>query len=158
MGFEETVSSHTRGITMYERMLDKKAPPGTGAIREWLGNESSGRLDEMTRRMEASYQLVREPKFPFGDKYGWGYKYSHKTSHLCYAFFEKGAFTVTLQLGDKLVPMVEAALPSLSPNTQKLWENRYPCGESGGWVHCRILSNNDLEDVIRLLHIRKKPK
>ncbi|MDR2203028.1 MAG: DUF3788 domain-containing protein [Nitrososphaerota archaeon] len=28
----------------------------------------------------------------FGSNYGWGYKYSHKANHLCYAFFEKNIF------------------------------------------------------------------
>lgn len=39
-----------------------------------------------------------------------------------------------------------------------LWENRYPCGDNGGWAHVRILSEDDLDDGIKLIEIRKKPR
>ena len=41
--------------------------------------------------------------------------------------------------------------------TMDLWKNRYPCGECGGWVHFRILTDDELIDVIKLLAIKKKP-
>lgn len=67
----------------------------------------------MEEYLNTHYQLVKEIRFPFGNSYGWGYKYSHKSSHLCYAFFEKGAFTVTIQIGDKQAQLVEDVLSSL---------------------------------------------
>ncbi|MDL2294811.1 DUF3788 domain-containing protein [Ruminococcaceae bacterium OttesenSCG-928-D13] len=75
----------------------------------------------------------------------------------CYVFFEQGAFTVMFQIGDKQVPAMEEALSSLLAKTRDLWENRYPCGEKGGWIHYRVLSGDELDDVITLLAIRKKP-
>jgi hypothetical protein len=142
---------------MYERLLDKSVMPDEAVIREYLGEESHKRLTAMESRLHENYQLSRELKFPFGNSYGWGYKYSHKSNHLCYTFFEKGAFTVMLQIGDKQVPILESQLPSLLQKTQDLWENRYPCGEHGGWVHYRVLTNDELTDIIKLLAIRKKP-
>ena len=143
---------------MYERLIDKGAIPDEAAIQECLGRQSLKRLSIFESRLQVSYQLVRELKFPFGNNYGWGYKYSHKSSHLCHAFFEKNAFSVMLQIGDKQVPLLENRLSSLLQKTQDLWENRYPCGESGGWVHYRVLAVDELADVIKLLAIRKKPK
>lgn len=102
--------------------------------------------------------MVRELKYPFGSDYGWGYKYSHKQAHLCYAFFETGAVTVTLQLGDKAVPALEALLPGMLPKTRELWASRYPCGKSGGWVHYRVLDTSELDDVFELIKIKKRPK
>jgi len=142
---------------MYDRMLDKHATPDETAIFEHLGSESSQRLAGMESRLRECYHLARDLKFPFGNEYGWGYKYSHKTSHLCYVFFEKNAFTVMLQVGDKQVGAVETVLPSLLPQTRELWKTRYPCGEKGGWIHYRVMSDNELEDVLKLLFIRKKP-
>ena len=142
---------------MYERLLDKGVMPDEMIIRQHLGYDHYKLLVAMENRLNEAYQLSRELKFPFGNSYGWGYKYSHKSSHLCYAFFEKNAFTVMLQIGDKQVPILESQLPALLPKTKDLWNNRYPCGECGGWVHYRVLTNEDLTDVIKLLAIRKKP-
>ena len=131
--------------------------PDEAAIQAHLGRQGFESLVEFENRLRAAYQLSRELKFPFGDSYGWGYKYSHKSSHLCYAFFEKNAITVMLQIGDKQVPLLESRLSSLLPKTRALWESRYPCGERGGWVHYRVLSDEELADVIDLLAARKRP-
>ena len=142
---------------MYERLLDKSVMPDEETIQEYLGLQSHERLAQFEKRLKVHYQLVRELKFPFGKDYGWGYKYSHKASHLCYVFFEKDAFTVMLQIGDKKVSLLESHLPSLLQKTRDLWEDRSPCGERGGWVHYRVLNDDELADVIKLLAIRKKP-
>lgn len=144
-------------MLMYERLLDKSVIPDEVTIREHLGVESHNRLVAMENLLHEGYHLSRELKFPFGNSYGWGYKYSHKASHLCYTFFEKYAFTVMLQVGDKQVPIMESHLSSLLQKTQDLWKNRYPCGECGGWVHFRVLTDDELIDVIKLLAIKKKP-
>jgi len=62
----------------------------------------------------SEYAIILEVKFLicYYSFEGWGYKYSHKSSHLCYAFFEKGAFTVTVQIGDKQVHSVENSMTS----------------------------------------------
>jgi hypothetical protein len=144
-------------MMMYERMLDKENPPSENAVMAWLGVESNCRLMSLEEFLNGNYELTKELKFPFGNRYGWGYKYGHRSSHLCYIFFEAGAFTVTLQLGDALVKKVEQALPAMTDKTKKLWETRYPCGDHGGWIHDRVLSQADLRDVFTLIKIKKKP-
>lgn len=142
---------------MYERLLDKNDPPAEGFVEEYLGAESYEILLQFEEFLNGCYDLRKEMKFPFGNSYGWGYKYSHKSSHLCYAFFESGAFTVTLQLGDACVPAVEKLLPDLSPKAKELWKNRYPCGTRGGWIHYRVTDRKDLKDLFALVQAKKKP-
>ena len=142
---------------MYERMLDKETMPDEAAIQKHLGRQSLKRLAGFEKLLESGYQITKELRFPFGNSYGWGYKYSHKSSHLCYVFFEKDAFTVMLQIGDRQVPLLEDRLPSLLQKTRDLWEDRGLCGELGGWVHYRVLTSDELADVVKLLAIRKKP-
>ena len=138
-------------------MTDKQITPDAVAIREHLGQQAAARLTTFESGLQTRYDLAKELKFPFGNSYGWGYKYTHRTKHLCYAFFEKDAFTVTLQLGSKIAPRVDDALPSLLPKTRGLWEHRYPCGERGGWIHYRVLGDEELDDVFCLLALRQKP-
>ena len=142
---------------MYERLLKKNEPPTSGFIEDYLGEQSYALLTELEKQLSNNYQLSKELKFPFGNNYGWGYKYSHKTSHICYVFFELGAFTVMLQLGDNCVAKVQEALTNLLPKTYDLWQNRYPCGEQGGWVHYRVLNEDEIKDIMELIKIKKKP-
>jgi len=141
---------------MYERLLDKTVQPTVEFIEGYLG-ASHGLLMEFERFLNSGYDLTREMRFPFGNSYGWGFKYSHRSSHLCYAFFEKGAFTVMLQIGDKQVPSLENHLPSLLRKTRDLWLERGPCGKCGGWVHYQVLNKEELGNVIELVKIKKKP-
>lgn len=142
---------------MYERMTDKEHQPEIHEIRQYIGETSCKFLQEFENQLQARYDLNRELRYPFGKSYGWGFKYSHKSKHLCYLFFEKDAVTVTLQIGDREVDSLNQILQTLSETTVSLWENRYPCGENGGWIHLRILSENDLTDVIKLIEVKKKP-
>ena len=141
----------------YARMLDKRKKPTEDMIAKYLGAESTERLRQLENWLGDQYTLNRELRFPFGDNYGWGYKYSHGRKHLCYVFFEEGAFTVTLQLGDTSVDAVTAKLPSFLPKTQELWATRYPFGERGGWLHYRVLNDAELQDACTLTALKVKP-
>jgi Protein of unknown function (DUF3788) len=99
---------------------------------------------------------LSELRFPFGNNYGWGTKYSHKYTQLCYVLFEKGAFTITIQLGKNQLPKLHEKLSAFSPKTNELWKNRYPCGE-GGWIHYRVLDQEDLNEIKELIIIKRKP-
>ena len=142
---------------MYERLADKGSEPSPEQVEAYLGDTGFARLMALEDYLWGHYDLSKELRFPFGNSYGWGYKYSHKSAHLCYVFFEQGAFTVTLQIGDKQVPAVEGMLGSLSQKAQELWAGRYPCGKQGGWMHYRVLDDKDLGDVCQLIAARKKP-
>lgn len=140
---------------MSERMLDKNEMPTLESIQVYMGASYPVllRLEEL---MKERYELNKEMKFPFGNNYGWGYKYNHKQVHLCYVFFEKGTFTVMLQLGDRFVNQIEASFEQLSSKARLLWQNRYPCGEQGGWIHYMVEGEEDLNDILIFLNIKKK--
>ena len=142
---------------MYERLTDKNNPPSIDFIETFIGERNCSILMQLETFLSSKYSLLREMKFPFGSNYGWGYKYSHKSSHLCYVFFESGAFTVTLQIGDNCVPKLEQILPHLSEKARDLWQNRYPCGSLGGWIHYRVTDANELNDIFEFIKVKKKP-
>jgi len=142
---------------MYERLLDKNKKPTIEFLEDYIGSQGYNNLLQFEGFLNKNYQLSREMKFPFGNNYGWGYKYSHKSNHLCYAFFEAGAFTVMLQLGDHCVSKIEHMLPTFSSKTIDLWKNRYPCGKQGGWIHYRVLDVKELDDIFELIRIKKRP-
>lgn len=142
---------------MYERLLDKNNPPSINFIEEFMGKKNYNILLQLEAFLNNNYHLGKEMKFPFGNNYGWGYKYNHKSSHLCYVFFESGAFTVTLQIGDNCVPKLEQILPYLSHKAEELWQNRYPCGVQGGWIHYRVIDEKELKDIFEFIKVKKRP-
>lgn len=144
-------------MSSYARMLDKKKKPTEDQVAKTIGPQAQAHLIQLEAFIREHYNLSRELRFPFGNNYGWGYKYSHARRHLCYVFFEEGAFTVTLQIGDQSVAALEKALPEMLPQTQALWAERYPCGDHGGWIHCRVLSDAMLPDICKLLTFKVKP-
>lgn len=143
---------------MGERMLDKSKEPSLDDIKNYLGKESFQFLLDFESGLSKRYNLVRNLKFPFGNDYGWGFQFMHRKTHLCYAFFERGAFTVMLQLGDDAADKMKILLPQLSNKAKELWEMRYPCGREklGGWIHYQITTQIEVLEIIRLIELKKK--
>ncbi|MCL2493840.1 MAG: DUF3788 domain-containing protein [Clostridiales bacterium] len=142
---------------MYERMLDKDSEPPIEQIKSYVGEPGYGLLTKLESYLQDRYELSKELRFPFGKGYGWGFKYSHKSAHLCYVFFESGAITVTIQIGTKEAPKLNEQLEGFLPRTRELWDKRYPCGDGGGWIHYRVFSEEELADILKLISIKKKP-
>lgn len=140
-----------------ERLMNKNAIPSSLEIENLLGDKAIERLNKFENFLSSHYDLVRELKFPFGNKYGWGYKYTHKSKMLCYLFFEKDSFTVTITIGKRELKGLYQELDNMLPKTKTLWEKRYPCGE-GGWIHYPVENDHELQDIQKLIYIKKKPK
>ena len=114
---------------MFERMLEGGHRPTPEEIQNTLGREACAHLARLETRLADLYDLRKELRFPFGKDYGWGIR----------------------------VPVLKECLSSLSDKAQSLWENRYPCGEEGGWIRYRILKPDEIEEVLRLIAIKKAP-
>lgn len=142
---------------MYERMLDKVRIPTEDEILNYIGKDNVELLKYFETSLNLRYDINKELKFPFGNNYGWGYKYSKKATHICYLFFEKNAFTVLIQINGKGREKIEQDINKYLPKTIEAWQNRYPCGE-GGWVYYRVFSKEEVDDVIKLAQIKVKPQ
>lgn len=140
-----------------ERLMDESKIPAASEINDLLGEQAVSRLMKLETFLQDNYDLIRELKFPFGNNYGWGYKYSHKSKLLCYVFFERNTFTVTITIGKNELQKLYQVLGHMLPKTKELWENRYPCGD-GGWIHYRVENDDELLDIQKLICIKKKPK
>ncbi|TDW26371.1 uncharacterized protein DUF3788 [Breznakia blatticola] len=140
------------------RLVNKDVIPTSQEIHTFIGNEAFMRLQHFEQALAKRYALQKELKFPFGSSYGWAYRYAHKKTLLLYIFFEANGFCCTVSLNDKAAPKMETLLPNLQPKTQELWQNRYPCGEQGGWIHDSITSDEDIEDILQLVATKVKPK
>ncbi|MCC0640859.1 MULTISPECIES: DUF3788 family protein [unclassified Clostridioides] len=141
---------------MYERMLNKSVMPSEKEISEYVGKKHFNLILHLENLLDKKYDLRKELRFPFGNNYGWGYKYSHKTMHLFYVFFEKDCFTTTIQIGSNDVDKLLDILDNLLPKTNEFWDKRYPCG-SGGWINYRVENEKELDDILKIIEVKKKP-
>ena len=135
-------------------MLDKNIIPTGHEIEKHLGKKAIKNVLQIKRGLEKLYEINIEIKFPFGNNYGWGYKISNKTKHLFYLFFEKGSITAMIQINKIKTEKELEYYNKLSWEGKNYWENRYPCGENGGWIHYRILNREHIKDIGLYLSIK----
>jgi hypothetical protein len=130
------------------RMLDKNIVPSENEIKKHIGEKSLENIEMIKKSLEKIFQIIDlELKFPFGKNYGWGYKVSSKSKHLFYLFFEKNSISIMLQIKKIVTEKEMEQYSKLSEEGKKYWEESYPCGKNGGWIHYRILNEKQLKDI-----------
>ena len=139
---------------MFERMLDKARLPNVCEIEKHIGKRATKYVKCIIGNLRNCCELKIELKFPFGNSYGWGYKISNKSKHLFYIFFEKRAITVTIQEKAIGTDVAKRMYEALSDEGKEHWKNRYPCGDGGGWIHYRLLNDENFLDVGRLVMMK----
>jgi hypothetical protein len=135
-------------------MLNKNIVPTVKEIKEYIGKQAVENSELLKNSLKKIFELNIELKFPFGNNYGWGYKVSNKSKHMFYLFFEKDSFTVMLQINKISTEKEMEKYNKLSDEGKEYWNNRYPCGENGGWIHYRVLNKKHLQDIVLFLSIR----
>ena len=147
---------------MYERMLNKKVVPTDEEIMEHIGKKSIENIELIKKSLEKIHDTIFELRFPYGNKYGWGYrvawvvKIGSKPKYLFDIFFEKGSINIMCRLKIQTEDEIEK-YNKLSEEGKKYWENRYPCGgENSGWIKYRVINKNQLKDIGIFLNIKTK--
>ena len=149
-------------ISEKKRLSDKAHQPTEEYIQSYMGDDSWQRLMRFEDLLRERYALNREIKFPFGNNYGWSFRYTHNKTLLLYVFFEENGFCCTISIGGKGAVEVEKIFDELKPKLQSMWENRYPCGYHedyyGGWIHYSVEHDDELLDMVRMVGVKVKPK
>jgi hypothetical protein len=139
---------------MFERMLDKEYLPNICEIEKYIGIKATKYVHGVISSLKNCFNVKIEVKFPFGKNYGWGYKLSISSKHICYIFFERKAITITIQLENIDSEFCKSKYEELSDVGKEYWKNRYPCGDGGGWIHYRILDNDDYIDIGKFIMMK----
>jgi hypothetical protein len=139
---------------IHVRMLNKQVTPTINDIKNHCGEKSFNYINAIKDTLEKIFEINMELKFPFGNDYGWGYKVSNKSKHLFYLFFEKNSINIMLQIGKINTEKEIGKYNQLSDEGKGYWENKYPCGKNGGWIHYRVTSKRQLKDIGIYLSIK----
>lgn len=134
---------------MYERMLDKLHRPAGEEFFAYCGG-CRGLAEKADDYLLSECGCESLLRFPYGNSYGWSIKYFIKSRHICDLFAEKDAFTVMLRLSDAQFAKCYA---DLSDHAKELIDGKYPCGE-GGWIHYRVLTEQQFNDIKMLLQLK----
>ncbi len=141
-----------------KKRFTDKLQPAEEHVKLFMGEDAWRRLLRFEEMLNERYELNREMKFPFGNSYGWAFRYTHKKSLLLYVFFEEGGFCCTISINDKGAEKAETMLNTMRPEIQLAWKNRYACGDYGGWLNRSVVNDNELPDLVRLVGVKVKPK
>ncbi len=88
---------------------------------------------------------------------GWNVKYQKSGRPLCTLYPMQGFFIALVVIGNREMNEAELAMPLCSAYTQNLFcETRFACG--GKWMMMQVKDGDVLEDVKRLIRIRKPLK
>ncbi len=134
---------------MYERMLNKQEQPTFENLIAYCG-DSGGQWLALENYLQTEFDASKLIRFPYGKDYGWGVKYSRKNKHICDIFAENGAFTVFFQISSAAI---DSMYSDMDEYAKEIWKDKYPCS-SGGWVHFRVLNNEQLESVKKIIQAK----
>ena len=140
----------------FRRMSDKAHEPTEKAILDFIGEPAKEAWVEIRRFIEDRYGLVSDTVF-YGAKYGWTVRYRKGGKTLCSLFPEKGAFTVLIVLGSKESEIASSLREELGPKVQKLIGDTQQLHD-GRWLWVRLLAMSDIDDVMKLLQVKRKPR
>ena len=104
-------------------MLDKKTAPTDADFIAHCGT-CAGLFTALDEFLTGEGRAQKTLRFPYGNHYGWGYKYSVKNKHLCDIFAEKDAFTVMVRLSDAQFSEIYESLLDCG---KEYVDHRYPC-------------------------------
>ena len=135
-------------------MLDEYHEPNEEEIITTIGR---GQLwQDLRNYIDQSYDFSPEMVF-YGKKYGWTIRYRKGGKTLISLFPEYGAFTALIVLGKKEIEKVMGVFKKISPSTRALYENSKYLHD-GKWLWIRVHKPSHVEDVKRLLLVKRKPQ
>jgi hypothetical protein len=91
----------------------------------------------------------------YGDKYGWGLRFSTKGKLLTSLYPVQGGFTVQIILGPEAVKKAQGM--KMGRNVKRAIARAKPWPE-GRWLFIPVKSEKDFRDIQQLLALRVEPK
>ena len=139
----------------YERLLDKNYKPTNQDIIDVIGDKSDYWL-KIHKFIAYNYDFNKELAF-FSKNYGWTVRYRKSNKTLASFFPEKGAFSVLLVLGRVEAEKVNLIRDELDENFLSVFDETEQLHD-GRWLWIRILNQEDLDSLIKVIKIKRRPK
>ena len=139
------------------RITQRDNPPSDSEIGGWIGKEGHKYWKHVTHLIEQSYPNIFVPEWLYGGKkHGWSLRYK-KSKSFCTLIPEKNRFVLLIVFGAAERAKVDAIKHRLLKSTRKEYDEAKTYHD-GKWVLFTINSEDIVEDVMKLLEIKRKPK
>lgn len=133
--------------------LDVEHQPTGTEVLDTLGAKKS-LWQELTRFLADNYPVEGEWTFG-GKKYGWSLRYRKSGKTLVTLYPEKSKFIAQIVLGQAEV--AQALALKLGKNVRTILQQT-PQLHDGRWLFINANSKQDVQDIQKLLQIKRKPK
>lgn len=140
----------------FPRMIGKGQQPTEEEMVNFIGAPANEAWLELRHFIDDRYDIPSTILY-YGAKYGWTFRYRKSGRTFCSLFPEKNGFTVLIVLGINESQKALAIRDELSLKISNLLEDTAQLHD-GHWLWIHVTSINDVEDVKRLLRIKRKPK
>ena len=137
------------------RIMDGTYPPPEREIVEFIGEPAKDAWVKLRQFLNESYDIT--PEMIFDGKQGWDIRYRKSGKTLVTLTPEKGAVRILIVLGRDEVEKALSMKKELTPKMYNLIENTKQLHD-GRWLWIRLLQACDVEDIEKLLPIKRKPK
>ena len=139
------------------RMTQPGSPPSDSEVAKWIGKEADKYWSNIARLIEQVYPEVFTPEWLYGSKkHGWSLRYK-KSKSFCTFIPEKNRLALLIVFGAEERAKVEKIRNSLTQYTQKRYDEATTYHD-GKWLFLTVDSDRIVEDVMRLLAVKRKPK
>ena len=139
------------------RIIKPDNPPSDSEVAKWMGKDAYTYWKKVTQLIEKFYPNVFTPEWLFGGKkHGWSLRYK-KSKSFCTLIPEKNQFSLQIVFGAKERENVEAIKKGLLQKTRKEYD-KATIYHDGKWLLLKIDTERMVDDVIRLLAVKRRPK
>lgn len=140
---------------MWNELYGQDNQPTLQNINDFVNSEL---WNELCLFLEDTYAVL--PKLEYSKcsmQKGWNVKYKKSSKSLCTLYPMEGYFIVLIVIGEKEQAESEFIMPTCSEYVQELF-SKTPYSLGGRWLMLEIKEKPVLEDVLKLIQIRVKPK
>jgi hypothetical protein len=140
-----------------ERMTDPEKKPTPRRVSEWVGKMNYKRWIQITDFISSNYPEIFRIEWLFGGrKYGWWLRYK-KSKSFCGLIPEKNAFKIVMVFGAEERRKAESVISGMRSHVREDYENARTFFD-GKWLHSKIDNENVIDDIEKLMKIKRKPK
>ncbi|TCR96240.1 DUF3788 domain-containing protein [Rhizobium sp. BK418] len=139
-----------------DRMIERSGPPDDAAVHEWIGPEAFGHWTKLRDWIDEFYPGVFVPDWLYGGKNrGWSLRYK-KTRAFTTLVPEYRLLSALVVMGRAERERFEERRYVWRPQLVKLYDEAKTYVD-GKWLTLGISSEDDLQDVVELLTMKRPP-
>jgi len=140
------------------RLIDKSKMPDEKEIAKCIGKDNFKRWKKLLKFIDDNYEGVfKQNEWLYGGKkWGWYLRFK-KSKSFCQFIPEKNKFVLLIVFGAEEREKTEKILKELNPVVRKKYKEAKTFFD-GKWMALEVDRNEIIDDIIKLLMVKRKPK